>query len=78
MTDSARLREAIRRSGLKYAYIAQCLGLSAYGLQRKIDNRSEFRVSKIIRLSELLGLPEQERSEIFLLPVVIFNHRKGD
>lgn len=65
MTDTERLRSAIQRCGLKYKFIANELGLSSYGLQKKIENQSEFKASEIQKLSELLGLSETDRTKIF-------------
>jgi len=65
MTDTKMLRSAIEKSGLKYKYIAEKLGLSYYGLQKKIENKSEFKASELYALSELIGLSEKDRSAIF-------------
>lgn len=65
MTDTERLRSAIERSGLKYKYIASELHLTPYGLQKKINNESEFKASELYTLSGLLGLSDAERSAIF-------------
>ena len=65
MTDTAALRSAIEKSGLKYGKIAAEMGISSYSLQKKIDNIVEFKASEILRLSSLLSLSESERSCIF-------------
>lgn len=65
MTDTEKLRDVISRAGLKYCYIAEQMGLSPYGLQKKIDNKTEFKASEIQALSMLLQLSEVERSAIF-------------
>lgn len=65
MTNTRMLKDRIQKKGFKYSYIATCLGLTPYGLQRKIENDSEFKASEIKKLYELLGLSEKERSEIF-------------
>ena len=65
MTDSKMFREAVARNGLKYRYLAAELGLSAYGLQRKIENHTEFKASEIKRLGELLQLSKGELENIF-------------
>lgn len=69
MTDTKALRRKIRESGLKYIYLAEQLGLSPYGLQKKIDNLSEFKASEICKLSDILGISDTEVRTIF------FNHR---
>lgn len=65
MTDTKSLREQIKKAGLKYKAIAEKIGISPYSLQLKIDNASEFKVSEVDALSELLGLSLREKDEIF-------------
>ena len=65
MTNTELLRDAIQKRGLKYKYIAEALGLSTYGLQKKIKGESEFKASEIMVLCDLLGLDEEARSAIF-------------
>ena len=65
MTDSAALRKAVDRSGLKYIKIAGEMGISPYTLQKKIDNETEFKASEIVKLSSLLSLSDSERTSIF-------------
>lgn len=65
MTDTAALRHAIERSGLKYGRIAAEMGISSYTLQKKIDNIVEFKASEIVKLSALLSLGEADRNAIF-------------
>ena len=68
MTDTNALREAIASAGLKYNFVAKALGLTPYGLQKKIENRTEFKASEIAALTDLLSLPERKRTEIFFAP----------
>lgn len=65
MTDTKRLRDKIKDSGLKYSYLLACMGLTPYGLSKKIENDSEFKASEIQSLFELLKLTCSERDEIF-------------
>jgi DNA-binding phage protein len=65
MTDTKLLRDHIEASGMKYVHIAKKLGLSAYGLQRKIENDSEFKASEIVKLCEVLNLDIKARDNIF-------------
>lgn len=66
MTNTVLLEKRIEESGLKRSYIAQMLGLSAYGLARKIKNESEFKTSEISGLCELLRIDSlEERNAIF-------------
>ena len=66
MTNTVELRKRINSSGLKLKYIADYLGLTPYGLQKKIDNFNEFKASEIWKLCNLLGITDLEtRDEIF-------------
>lgn len=65
MTNSALFRESVARAGIKYKFLAEMLGITPYGLQKKIDNRSEFKASEIFTASEVLNLSEQDRNSIF-------------
>ena len=66
MTDTAMLNEIIDRSGYKRQFIAKHIGLSAYGLAKKINNINEFKTSEISGLCELLGIESLEmRDRIF-------------
>lgn len=65
MTDSKKLRDKIEGAGLKYSFLAKKLGLSSYGLQKKIENDTEFKASEVKSLADLLNLSTIERDEIF-------------
>lgn len=65
MTDTKELRRRIEAAGLKYKYIARQLGISSYTLQRNIDNDSEFKVSEVDMLSNLLGLSLRKKTLFF-------------
>lgn len=66
MTDTARLNQIIQQSGYKLSFIADRLGLSAYGFARKRDNLNEFTASEIDALCELLGITAiEDRFAIF-------------
>ena len=66
MTDTAALNEIIERSGYKKSYISKMIGLSAYGLAKKINNVTEFKTGEIKRLCELLKIDSlEERDRIF-------------
>lgn len=67
MTDTVMLRKRIKESGLRLSFIADTLGISRYTLQRKIDNRSEFRISEVDALSKLLGLTPLEKDNYFFV-----------
>ena len=65
MTDTQKLRDAIARSGLKYKFLAELLGITSFGFQKKIENQTEFKASEIIKLSDALNLVPKERDKIF-------------
>lgn len=65
MTDTTALRQLIDSKGLKLSYVAERIGLSAYGFSLKLNNKSEFRTGEIARLCELLGISVEQRDKIF-------------
>lgn len=65
MTNTKLLRETIEKCGFKYKYIAEQLGLSTYGLQKKIDNENDFKAREISALTDILSLSRKERDGIF-------------
>lgn len=66
MTDTNKLRKKIEESGLKYKYLAKSLGLTYLGLQKKINNESEFKASEIATLCKILKISSsQEKETIF-------------
>lgn len=68
MTDTAKLKQAIADSGLKKGYIAEQMGITRASLDNYINNRSEFRVSHIRSLSEILQLDPEQQMAIFFAP----------
>ena len=65
MTNTALLEKRITESGYKKSFIASKIGISAYALSLKINNKTEFKASEITILCELLGIEDQERTSIF-------------
>ena len=65
MTNGKLLKEIAKAKQITLQQLAEALGLTRQGLSKKIENRSEFRVSEVSKLSELLGLSEQQKQEIF-------------
>lgn len=65
MTNTEALREAIKRSGYRIYYIAENLGLTYTGLQKKVNGEREFKATEISKLSEMLKLSVAERDRIF-------------
>ena len=65
MTDSELLKNKIKESGVKMYHIADVLNISRYGLLKKINNESEFKVSEVLTMAKLLQLTREEREYIF-------------
>lgn len=66
MTDTGLLTDKIDESGLKRSFIAEKLGLSPYGLSKKINNESEFKGSEIKLLCQILNIKSlKEKEAIF-------------
>ena len=65
MTNTALLELCIDRSGYKKSFIAQQLGITAYALALKINNKSEFKASEITILCVLLNISAEDREAIF-------------
>lgn len=65
MTDTKLFRQKVKSSGLKYRFLAELIGITPYGLQKKIENKTEFKASEIAALSDALGLSTSERNAIF-------------
>lgn len=66
MTDTKMLEKAINNSGLKRSFIASQIGITAYTLALKIDNKKEFKASEIDKLCEILKIDVERRMLIFL------------
>lgn len=72
MTNTTLLKELIAKKGLKLKYVADYLGLSAYGLSKKINNKQEFKASEVNALCELLNIKDLELKEkIFFVKKMI-------
>lgn len=66
MTNTQSLKDIIDKSGLKYGFIAKELGLSRYGLKKKIENESSFKAEEIQKLCIILHIDSyDEREKIF-------------
>lgn len=65
MTDKKLLNNAISRCGLHKSYVAEYLGLSIQGFYNKATNKTEFTISEMVKLCELLHIGKREREAIF-------------
>mgnify|MGYP003312008340 CR=1 FL=1 len=65
MTNTALLKEYIAKSGYKLSFIAKALGITAYALSLKINNKNEFKANEIDILCKLLSIGIRDRMRIF-------------
>lgn len=66
MTDTVLLLEYVKRSGLKLGFIAEKMGLSRFGLAKKINNENEFKASEIDVLCDILRIDSlEDRQRVF-------------
>ena len=63
MTNTEELLKLIDRSGLKKGFIATALGLTTYGFQKKVENKSQFKAEEIKLLCDLLNITSLEKKE---------------
>lgn len=73
MTNTELLNKRIDESGLKRKSIAKRLGLTAFGLLKKINGENEFKVSEVVNLCNILAISDEDREQIFLHQKVIYN-----
>ena len=74
MTDTELLRQRIRDSGYKLQFIAEKMGISRYTLSMKINNESEFTVSEVGKICDILQIESlEERNDIFFADEVETN-----
>ena len=71
MTNTALLNDLIAKSGLKKGYIAEQIGLSAYGFAKKVNNVTEFKTSEVNKLCELLKIETLEEKERIFFAVKV-------
>lgn len=67
MTDTARLKRIVEQSGLKKTFIADKLGITYQGYNKKESGKSEFLASEIAVMKDLLNLSTKDVNDIFLL-----------
>lgn len=63
MTDTVRLNNEIKKSGLKKGWIAAELGLSSYGFWRKVNNENQFKAGEIKVLCRLLKITSLKKKD---------------
>jgi hypothetical protein len=65
MTNTSLLVQYIEKSGYKKSFIADKLGLTAYGFTLKVNNKSEFKASEMTILCKLLKINAKDKEAIF-------------
>ena len=65
MTNTLLLEERIDKSGYKRSFVASKLGISAYALSLKVNNKTEFKASEINILCDILKIDTKDRMAIF-------------
>ena len=60
MVDSNKLEKLIQQQGLKKGYVAERLGVSRGTFCALLSGKSEFKVSQIRVLCEILGIHDDE------------------
>lgn len=61
----AELKNAIKKSGYRMDFLAKSLGLSYQGFYNKLNAESDFKISEIKCLCDLLKLNNLEMCKIF-------------
>ncbi len=71
MTNTTELNALIDKLGYKKGWIAKQIGLSAYGLSLKINNRNQFTAEEIQKMCDLLKITSlKEKDRIFFAKFV--------
>lgn len=66
MANTEALEKKIRDQGIKKVFLAEKLGITSFGLSKKINNVNEFKASEIQTLCELLNITSlKEKESIF-------------
>lgn len=66
MTNSLKLRSILLEKGFtQQNQIAELLGISDATFNYKLNNKREFKVSEIKKLTEILDLSNEQVNEIF-------------
>lgn len=65
MTNASLLEDYIKKSGYRKSFIAEQIGISAYGFALKCSNKSEFKATEIETLCNLLKIDIKDRMAIF-------------
>ena len=61
----SKLKAVIIDRGVKRSAVAEAIGCTRYSVYKKLDGKTEFKASEIVKLSEFLRLSPEERDSIF-------------
>lgn len=70
MTDTERLNQKIKDSGIKKNWISEKCGMSYNSFLNKLNNKTDFTAPEISTLKDVLGLSPQEVNDIFFSQMV--------
>lgn len=70
MVNYPALTKAIEDSGLKMSAVADRLGVTPQGLKNKLNGTTEFKISEVQELCDLLRFTRHQRQQIFFAPKV--------
>lgn len=76
MVNSEKLKAVITERGVKRTAIAKKLNISLHALANKINNLSEFKVSEMLVMEDMLRLSTEDSRAIFFQPQVELNSTK--
>ena len=65
MTNTAKLNEIIRVSGLDRAFVAQMLGISSSSFEKRANGLTQFKTADISIMRDLFNLSSDQLMEIF-------------
>lgn len=65
MTDTNRFKAALALAGMKAGDLAKLINLSEQSLSYKINNKRQFTAVEIAKITEALGLTQDEQQRIF-------------
>ncbi len=66
MVNSNLLKAKIQERGIDKLQIAEALGISPTSLNYKLNNKTEFKASEIMQLSNILGIANQKDKYFFV------------
>ena len=65
MTNGTLLRDKIDGSGIKYAFLAEKLGMSRQALSQKLASGGDFKAWQMLLIADILHLSDEDARAIF-------------